>query len=159
MRPYVTRKHLNILYKQCNCKVVECDEQKLRELVRVDGSAGCYDRRTETIYILKSLPNYQKLQVVIHELQHFKCWSTGCKCSFHYASGRKYLAEYHAVKSELLHYVKNKQYSMFNAFFDGIKNIDKKIFPEHNIAFKMIKKTKMYKKCLRMSKKVTKACA
>lgn len=157
MRPYVTRKHLNRLYKQCNCKVVECDEQKLKELVRAEGSAGCYDRRIETIYILKSLPNYQKLQVVIHELQHFKCWSTGCKCCFYYIIGREYLAEYHAMKSELLHYIINKQHGMFIPFIKEMACIDKRIYPDHHIASKMIKKTKLYKQCLRMSK--TKACA
>jgi hypothetical protein len=93
MQNKITQKYLNSLYKNCDIPVKEYSyeewatfESKLWGTLQfAEASQGCFYRtgrkkKDSKIVIYKDMPNYVKLPVFLHELQHWKCYDSQCKC-------------------------------------------------------------------------------
>ncbi len=86
-----------------NLTVQEVNAYELRKLSDTTYSTtGLYikpaNKDEHYIYLLKSLPNYQKAAILLHEYGHFSCTSSGCECAF---GEDEVLPEVHAILYQL----------------------------------------------------------
>ena len=87
--------------------------------------AGYFEEAGDIIYVSSGLPPLIAECVYLHELEHKKCFDSGCECW--YLDDDNELAEHHAHKGELIAVLERDSEALAQAYLRGIQTEKGKI--------------------------------
>lgn len=84
--------------------------------------AGYFEEADSTIFVSEGLPPLIAECVYLHELEHKKCFESGCECYSEERDDDKELAEWHAFRGELMAVLERDSVALAQTYLRGVQN-------------------------------------
>ncbi len=147
--PYLHRSALQAeidLYKSRGVTIAELNTREM------GGRKGVYYPGSRIIRIQKSLPNYEKFIILLHEMGHDICSESQCRCLQSGKNGICYnfiLSETHAWRYVLSTLLQYGQFRLLKAVLKTLQSYHPNFDRHEQQSVKPVQKSALWRKCVK----------